>query len=49
MGSLLHVELRVRRKRVDAYPMSDQGEVIDHVTAPTDRWGLYGLMRRLAV
>jgi hypothetical protein len=48
-GHMLHVELPVRRKRVDAYPMSDQGDVIDddHVTAPADRYGLYGLPRRI--
>jgi transposase len=46
---MLHVGLDLSRRRVDVCLISDQGELIDRLTATPDRDGLYGLARRVAV
>ena len=46
---MLHVGLDLSRKRIDVCLISDQGELIDRVTATPDRDGLHGLARRVAV
>ena len=46
---MLHVGLDLTRKRVDVCLISSEGELIEHFRAPSDRDGLYGLTRRVAV
>jgi hypothetical protein len=46
---VLHVGLDLSRKRVDVCLISSEGELVEHFRAPSDRDGLYGLSRRVAV
>jgi hypothetical protein len=46
---VLHVGLDLSRKRVDVCLISSEGELVEHFRAPSDRDGLYGLTRRVAV
>jgi transposase len=46
---VLHVGLDLSRRRVDVCVLSEAGELVDEFAAPSDRDGLYGLTRRLAV
>ena len=46
---MLHVGLDLSRKRVDVCLISSEGELVEHFRAPSDRDGLYGLTRRVAV
>ena len=46
---MLHVGLDLSRKRVDVCLISSEGELVEHFRSPTDRDGLYGLSRRVAV
>ncbi len=46
---MLHVGLDLSRKRVDVCLISSEGELVEHFRAPSDRDGLYGLSRRVAV
>jgi Transposase len=46
---MLHVGLDLSRKRVDVCLISSDGELVKHFRAPSDRDGLYGLTRRVAV
>lgn len=46
---MLHVGLDLSRKRVDVCLISSEGELVDGLRAPSDRDGLHGLARRVAV
>src|SRR5438445_393025 len=46
---MLHVGLDLSRQRVDVCLISSEGELVEHFRAPSDRDGLYGLSRRVAV
>ena len=46
---MLHVGLDLSRRRVDVCLISSEGELVEHFRAPSDRDGLYGLSRRVAV
>ena len=46
---MIHAGLDLSRKRVDVYLVSGEGELVGHFPAPTDRDGLHGLARRVAV
>ncbi len=46
---MLHVGLDLSRRRVDVCLISSEGELVEHFRAPSDRDGLYGLGRRVAV
>ena len=47
--AVLHVGLDLSRRRVDVCLISSEGELVEHFRAPSDRDGLYGLSRRVAV
>ena len=46
---MLHVGLDLSRRRVDVCLISSEGDLVEHFRAPSDRDGLYGLSRRVAV
>jgi transposase len=45
---MLHAGLDLSRKRLDVCMLSDDGELVDELTAPPDADGLRGLVRRVA-